>query len=105
MAIQKEIYPSELFEGLQLNQIAGTLGRWLLLKELSLGFTEKKNLQIARDEMPGYAFWGALHKTWAGIHGNGNGLHLADVEIAADMLGVYDDVFAYRDGAVYGKAA
>lgn len=90
--------PPELLEGLPMNEIAGTLGRWSLLKAMGYGFTETKMLQIARNEMKGYAFWGAIHKTWAGIRGNGEGISLADLETEAEILEVYDDVFGYREG-------
>lgn len=88
--------PPELLIDLKLDQIAGTLGRYLVLKELNLGFTADRELKIARNEMKGYAFWGAIHKTWAGLHGDGRGLDLAEVETAAMFLDVYEDVFAYR---------
>lgn len=93
----KNALPQELFEGLSLDQIAGTLGRWTLLQAMGYGFTETKNLQIARNEMKGYAFWGAIHKTWAGLYGDGRGIELADLETEAEIYEVYDEVFGYRD--------
>lgn len=88
--------PPGLLEGLTLDQLAPTLGRWTLLEAMGYGFTPDKNLQIARNEMKGYAFWGAIHKTWASLHGDGRGIGLAELETEAEILDIYEDVFAYR---------
>jgi hypothetical protein len=85
-----------LLEGLVEPERTQTLARYTLLQAMGYGFTEKKNVQIARNEMKGYAFWGAIHKTWGGLYGNGDGISLADLETEAMILDVYDDVFAYR---------
>lgn len=73
------------------------IGRFLVMKELRLNFTDSKTRQIARDEMPENRFWGAIHRTHLGLHGGGEGLHLADVEIAATYLGVFDETLGYMD--------
>jgi hypothetical protein len=97
--------PPELLADLKLNEIAGVLGRYLVLKELGLGFTPERDLKIARNEMKGYAFWGAIHKTWSGLYGDGRGIDLADVETAAMMLDVYEEVFDYRGDVEDGQEA
>lgn len=75
------------------------ISRWVLLNACSLPFTEPKKMQIARNEMEGYQFHGAVSKTWNGLYGNQGGLSWADIEIEAEALGVYDDVFGYREAA------
>jgi hypothetical protein len=90
-------YPEPLLEGLPHEEVVPTLGRWVLLDTMRYGFTESKMIQIARNEMKGYAFWGAIHKTWGGIHGDGRGISLADLETEAEILDLYDDVFGYRE--------
>lgn len=91
-----ETLPEQLTEGLVEPERTRTLARFTLLQAMGYGFTEAKTIQIARNEMKGYAFWGAVHKTWAGIYGNGEGISLADLETEAITLDVYEDVFAYR---------
>lgn len=102
---QPETLPAELLEGLDPADHAATLGRWALLQTMGYGFTPEKTLQIARNEMRGYAFWGAIHKTWAGIYGDGRGISLADLETEAEILDLYDDVFGYRGGGSVQEAA
>lgn len=94
--------PPELLENLPPTEVTATLARFMLLQEMGYGFTPEKTLQIARNEMKGYAFWGAIHKTWAGLYGDGRGISLADLETEAMITDVYEDVFGYREN---GKAA
>lgn len=88
-----ELPPELLHDAPNKKEKAARIARYLVMSELQLGFTPDKMLEIARDEMDGYKFWGAVHKTWAGMTGNGNGLDLAELEIAAEMLGVDNDIW------------
>ena len=91
-----EVPHPELLEGNpNPEELRARIGRWAVMEALGVNFTEDKMVQISRNEMKGYAFWGAVHKTWAGITGNGNGICKADAEIEAEILGVFDDVFGY----------
>lgn len=84
--------PPELLDGIETDQErAAILGRWAIMEDLRLPFTPDKKLQIARNEMTGYAFGGAVLKTWNGLYGTG-GLLRADLELSADGLGVFDNV-------------
>jgi len=94
----KEQTPSlDLLHEKPLEEHAAILGRFAVLQEMGLGFTEDRMYKIARNEVKGYQFWGAITKAWNGIYGSRDGLSLAEAETIAMTLDVYDDVFGYRD--------
>lgn len=86
-----ENFPRELFEGCPAEDRAARVGRWAILGEMGF-FGDKTNLKLARGEYQG-SFIGAIRKRFNGVYGDVRGCEPADIEVAAEMLGVFDDVF------------
>jgi hypothetical protein len=67
------------------------LGRLAILEEMGF-FGDDTNFKLAAGEYSG-SFIGAVRKRFNGIYGDVRGCEPADMEIAGEMLGVFDDVF------------
>lgn len=84
-------YPPELIDTKDERIKAGRIGRWLVLQEMGF-FGDKTNLVLARGEYTG-TFTAAVRKRFSGLYGNVGGCDAADLEVAAEMLGVFEDVY------------
>ena len=91
MDIDKE-YPLELFVDCNDDaERAARIGRFLILEELGY-FGKKTNVQIAQHVKAG-TFIGRVVAQFSNTYGDMGGCEPADIEVAAEMLGVFDDVF------------
>lgn len=72
-------------------QRAAVVGRYLILKEMGF-FSPPTNVELAQGDYEG-SFIGAVRRKFSNNFGDVAGCHPADIEIAAEMLGVFDDVF------------
>lgn len=70
---------------------AARLGRFVLLEELGY-FGEATNVALARGEYEG-SFVAAVRRRFSNIYGDTRGCDPADIEIAAEMLDVFDLVY------------
>lgn len=99
-----EEIPDDIFEGLNPSETierAARVGRFLILEEMGF-FGQKTNIDLAK--AAGSGSWVAqVRKRFSGIYGDVAGCHPADLEVAAEMLGVFDEVYDYE--ASSGKAA
>lgn len=87
-----EQIPHELFLGVEDGvERAARLGRWAILQEMGF-FGDKSNLELAKHMGKG-SWIGAIRKKFNGTYGDVRGCEPADIEIAAEYLGVFDDVF------------
>lgn len=91
---EKQTVPVELFEGLTDEDEfvrRARIGRFLVLKEMGFfGLATNLNLSMAE----GNGSWVAqVRKRFSGRYGDVAGCHPADIEIAAEMLGVFDDIY------------
>ena len=86
--------PQEIFDGLSEEDVeerAARLGRFLILNEMGF-FGEKTNIKLAKAN--GNGSWVAqVRKRFSGLYGDVAGCHPADLEVAAEMLGVFEDVY------------
>ncbi len=90
--MERDIYPHELFAGCENgNDRARRLGRFMILEEMGF-FGDKTNTELARYEGPG-SWIGAVRRRFSNTYGDVAGCHPADIEVAAEMLGVFDTVF------------
>jgi hypothetical protein len=89
-----EQLPHQLFEDLSVEAVqerAARVGRFMVLEEMGF-FGEKTNIDLAKAQ--GSGSWVAqVRKRFSGIYGDVAGCHPADLEIAAEMLGVFDEVY------------
>jgi len=89
-----ETYPLRLFENLQMEDRTARdarIGRFLILQEMGF-FGEDTNVELSISE--GEGSWIArVRKRFSGTYGDVSGCHPADIEVAAEMLGVFDQVF------------
>lgn len=67
------------------------LGRYAILNEMGF-FGLETNVSLARHSGPG-TWMAAVRKRFSGTYGDVGGCHPADIEIAAEYLGVFDEVF------------
>jgi len=97
-------YPPDLLEGIDDEfEREATMARFMVLQELKLGFTDLATKRIARLEITErengedkpLSFHRAIGKTRVGVYGDLKGLTWADVELAAEQLGV--DKLIYED--------
>lgn len=72
---------------------AARVGRFLILDEMGF-FGEETNFKLSLHEGPG-TWQAAVRKRFSGVYGDVAGCHPADIEVAAEMLGVFDDVYDY----------
>lgn len=87
-----EIYPHELFVGCETREErAARIGRFVVLEEMGF-FGEKTNIDLARHEAEG-SWIGAVRRRFSNTYGDVAGCHPADIEVAAEMHGVFDDIF------------
>lgn len=89
-----EVYPSGLFENLQMEDETGRnarIGRFLILREMGF-FGEETNIDLAKALGKG-SWMHQVRKRFSGTYGDVAGCHPADIEVAASMLGVFDQVF------------
>lgn len=87
-----EKYPPQLVEGVtDETERAARIGRWLVLQELGF-FGIKSNLTLAKGEYNG-SFNAAIRRRFHGLFDSFDGCHTGDIEIAAEMLGVFDDIY------------
>lgn len=87
-----EIYPSVLFEGADgERERAMRLGRFLILRELGF-FGDETNIKLSIAD--GEGSWIAqVRRKFSNTYGDVGGCHPADIEVAAEMLGVFELVF------------
>lgn len=91
--------PVELFaDNPDFIERAARIGRYLILEEMGyFGETTNIDLALAR----GKGSWTAqVRKRFSGIYGNTRGCEKADMEVAGELLGVFDMVYddeALRD--------
>lgn len=91
--IQKTL-PQELFEDLGDEdefERRARIGRFLVLSEMGFfGLATNINLSLAG----GDGSWVAqVRKRFSGRYSDVAGCHPADIEVAAEMLGVFDDIY------------
>ena len=72
---------------------AALLGRFAVLDELGY-FGEETSLKIALGNYKG-TFTAAVRRRFSNVYGNVEGCSAADIEVAAELLGVLDDVYDY----------
>lgn len=104
MAHEKPALPDELFEGLTTDDVderAARVGRFLILDEMGF-FGDKTNLRLALAEDDG-SWVAQVRRCFSNTYGDVAGCHPADLEVAAEMLGVFDEVYDIE--AERGKAA
>lgn len=92
--MKKEVPPAELFEGLTADDTAeraARIGRFLILEEMGY-FGEQTNLTLALAQGDG-SWVGQVRRRFSNTYGDVAGCHPADIEVAAEMLGVFDDVY------------
>jgi hypothetical protein len=84
--------PHELFAGCETEEErAARLGRFLVLQECGF-FGKDTNLNLALAQ--GKGSWTAqVRRRFSGIYGDVRGCDPADLEIAAEMLGVFPDIY------------
>lgn len=91
---QKQTIPPELFEGLTDEdefERRARIGRYVVLQELGF-FKEPTNLVLSRAE--GEGTWVAqVRRRFSGRYGDVAGCHPADIEVAAEYTGYFDDIF------------
>ena len=90
----KERLPKELFEGLDDDDITervARIGRFLILEEMGY-FGEQSNIILALADDEG-SWVAQVRRRFSNTYGDVAGCHLADLEVAAEMLGVFDDVY------------
>lgn len=93
----------DLTEGCAPPEKAARLGRVAILEEMGF-FGDKTNYALAVGPHPG-SFTAAIRKRFSGLYGDVAGCHPADIEIAAVMLGVDEDVYDLRLGGGNGTPA
>ena len=86
--------PAELFEGLTNAdefERRARIARYMVLQELGF-FHDPTNVVLAFT--PAEGTWVAkVRKRFAGRYGDVAGCHPADIEVAAEMLGVFDEIY------------
>ncbi len=90
----KQTLPPELFEDLTDEdefERRARIGRFLVLSEMGFfGINTNIDLSLAQ----GNGSWVAqVRKRFSGRYGDVAGCHPADLEVAAEMLGVFDDIY------------
>lgn len=84
--------PPELFsDKIDEVEIALRIGKWAVIQELRLPFTEEAKVNICRGGSGGFIH--AIRKNWSSLYGNYGGLSKGDVELAAVMTDTYDLIF------------
>jgi hypothetical protein len=94
-----EVYPSSLFEGLEMEDEIGRnarIGRFVVLQEMGF-FGEETNIDLSKAQGKG-SWMHQVRKRFSGTYGDVKGCHPADIEVAAEMRGVFDDIF---DAEIY----
>lgn len=87
-----EKIPDGLVEGVSdPDERAVRIGRFLILEEMGF-FGEKSNVTLAQGDYDG-TFVAAVRRRFSNTYGDVAGCHPADIEVAAEMLGVFDVVF------------
>lgn len=87
-----ETYPHELFTGCETTEErSARIGRLETLDELGY-FGEETNIKLARKERTG-SFIAQVRKKFSGVYQNTNGCSAGDIECAAMVRGVFDQVF------------
>lgn len=79
------------------------IGRFLILQEMGF-FGEETNFSLSLHDKPG-TWVASVRKRFSGIYGDVAGCHPADLEVAAEMLGVFDDVYDVELELKDGKRA
>lgn len=84
--------PSSLFKDADgEREKAARLGRFVLLEEMGY-FGTPTNVALARGEYEG-SFVAAVRRRFSNTYGDTAGCHPADIEVAAEMLGVTDLIY------------
>ena len=90
--MERDTYPHELFTGCSDgNERAARLGRFMILEEMGF-FGDKTNTELALHNAAG-SWIGEVRRRFSNTYGDVAGCHPADIEVAAEMLGVFDAVF------------
>lgn len=90
----EEAYPQRLMEIPDPDQRALSVARFLVLEEMGF-FGEETNVSLSFDPANG-SWLAAVRKRFSGVYGDVAGCHPADIEVAAEMLGVFDTIFDYE---------
>jgi len=89
-----EQYPKELFEGLTNKdefERRARCARFLVLTEMGF-FKEPANIVMSKTPEEG-TWTAAVRRRFSGRYGDVSGCHPADIEVAAEMLGVFDEIY------------
>lgn len=87
--------PVELFtDEPALEERAARIGRFLILEEMGY-FGRETNIDLSFAN--GKGSWTAqVRKRFSGVYGNVRGCERADMEVAGELLGVFDMVYDYE---------
>lgn len=95
MAREELPYPVQLQEGIKSDdELAARIGRYEVLKELGT-FGIKTTLKIAMGDYKG-TFNAAVRKQFSDTYGDVKGCDVGDIEVAAELLGCFDDIYDYE---------
>lgn len=87
-----ETLPAKLFEGAEgEKERAARMGRFLILEECGY-FGTPTNVALAMGDYKG-SFAAAVRRRFSNIYGNSDGCSAADLEVAAELLGVFEAVY------------
>ena len=90
--------PKELFEDpIDEPEIALRMAKWLCLQELNLPFSQEMKINICRNAIPQNNFYGGISKAWSAQHGDKRGICKGDIELAAELAGVYEVIYPLLD--------
>jgi len=90
-------YPPELFEGtsnLSEQERSAIIGRYAILHEMGF-FGDDTNIALSVQSGPG-RFAARVRKRFSGTYGNVEGCSAGDIEVAGELLGVFDEVFDFE---------
>lgn len=86
-----EVPPQLLEDDIDPAEMLARIGRFAVLKEMGF-FGEETNIDLAKKQ--GKGSWTAqVRKRFSGTYGDTKGCHPADIESAAEMLGVFDQIY------------
>lgn len=95
MSREDSPYPLPLMEGAASDdELAARIGRYEVLQELGF-FGIKTSLKIARGEYEG-RFNAVVRRKFSNIYGDVGGCDVGDIEVAAEMLDVFSDIYDYE---------
>lgn len=87
-------------------EITARVSKYVVMESVMLPFTEDNMFRIARDNIPNNkGFLSAVRKVWTQMYKNKGGLDLAALEIEAEILGVYEDIWPVPDEEILEEVA